>query len=72
MMWASAAIAKRPTGRGAACCHSHICNIHATEIASSQLVMERAHRLAPNDTRESYLKHTVVLLIPSMNLSGLR
>ena len=48
------------------------CNIHATEIASSQMVMELAHRLATNDTLQSYLKHTVVLLIPSMNLSGLR
>jgi hypothetical protein len=46
------------------------CNIHATEIASSQMAMELAHRLATNDTLQRYLQHVVVLLIPSMNPDG--
>jgi hypothetical protein len=46
------------------------CNIHATEIASSQMSMELAHRLATNDTLQRYLKDVVVLLIPSMNPDG--
>ena len=48
------------------------CNIHATEIASSQMVLELAHRLATNDTLQRYLENTVVLLIPSMNPDGQR
>jgi hypothetical protein len=31
------------------------CNIHATEIASSQMAMELAHRLATNDTLQRAL-----------------
>ncbi|HEX2779946.1 MAG TPA: M14 metallopeptidase family protein [Gemmatimonadaceae bacterium] len=46
------------------------CNIHATEIASSQMAMELAHRLASNDTLQGYLRNVVVLLIPSMNPDG--
>jgi len=46
------------------------CNIHATEIASSQMAMELAHRLATNDTLQRYLQNVVVLLIPSMNPDG--
>ena len=46
------------------------CNIHATEIASSQMAMELAHRLATNDTLQGYLQNVVVLLIPSMNPDG--
>ncbi|MEP7346183.1 MAG: M14 family metallopeptidase, partial [Gemmatimonadaceae bacterium] len=46
------------------------CNIHATEIGSSQMVMELAHRLATNDSLQLLLKKTVVLLIPSMNPDG--
>jgi hypothetical protein len=46
------------------------CNIHATEIASSQMSMELAHRLATNDTLQRYLDDVVVLLIPSMNPDG--
>ena len=45
-------------------------NIHATEIASSQMAMELAHRLVTNDTLRGYLEHTVVLLAPSMNPDG--
>ena len=46
------------------------CNIHATEIASSQMAMELAHRLATNDTLQRVLQDVVVLLAPSMNPDG--
>jgi len=46
------------------------CNIHATEIASSQMSMELAYRLATNDTLQQRLRDVVVLLIPSMNPDG--
>ncbi|MBC7791699.1 MAG: hypothetical protein H7Z74_17265 [Anaerolineae bacterium] len=46
------------------------CNIHATEIASSQMVMELAYRLATSDTLQRALANTVVLLIPSANPDG--
>lgn len=46
------------------------CNIHATEIGSSQMVMELAYRLATNDSLQPLLRQTVVLLIPSMNPDG--
>jgi hypothetical protein len=46
------------------------CNIHSSEIASSQMAMELAYRLVTNDTLRQALEHTVVLLIPSMNPDG--
>ena len=46
------------------------CNIHATEIASSQMAMELAYRLATSDTLQRALRDVVVLLIPSMNPDG--
>jgi hypothetical protein len=46
------------------------CNIHASEIASSQMSMELAYRLATNDTLQRYLENVVVLPIPSMNPDG--
>jgi hypothetical protein len=46
------------------------CNIHATEIGSSQMAMELAHRLATNDTLQRALERVVVLLVPSMNPDG--
>lgn len=46
------------------------CNIHATEIASSQMSMELAYRLATNDSLQRALRGVVVLLIPSMNPDG--
>jgi hypothetical protein len=46
------------------------CNIHADEIASSQMVMELAYRLATNDTLQAELKNAVVILIPSVNPDG--
>lgn len=45
-------------------------NIHATEIAASQMAMELAHRLATNDTLQRQLQDVVVLLAPSMNPDG--
>jgi len=45
-------------------------NIHATEIASSQMSMELAWRLATNDTLQAALRHVVVLMFPSMNPDG--
>jgi hypothetical protein len=46
------------------------CNIHSSEIASSQMAMELAYRLVTNDTLRRALEQTVVLLIPSMNPDG--
>ncbi len=46
------------------------CNIHATEIASSQMAMELAWRLATKDTLQRQLRDVVVLLIPSANPDG--
>ncbi len=46
------------------------CNIHSDEIASSQMAMELAYRLATNDTLQEELKHAVVILIPSVNPDG--
>jgi hypothetical protein len=46
------------------------CNIHSTEIASSQMAMELAHRLVTNDTLRRSLDDVVLLLIPSLNPDG--
>lgn len=46
------------------------CNIHADEIASSQMAMELAYRLATNDTLQAELANAVVILIPSVNPDG--
>jgi hypothetical protein len=46
------------------------CNIHSTEIASSQMSMELAYRLATNDTLQRALADVVVLLVPSANPDG--
>ena len=48
------------------------CNIHATEIASSQMAMELAYRLATNDSLQKHLEQEVVLIAPSMNPDGQR
>jgi hypothetical protein len=48
------------------------CNIHSTEIASSQTAAEFAYRLATSDspkTRE-VLANTIILLVPSLNPDG--
>lgn len=49
------------------------CNIHATEIASSQMAMELAYRLVTGDTPfevDKVLKDVIVLLVPTTNPDG--
>ncbi|MEA2489953.1 MAG: hypothetical protein QOH21_1745, partial [Acidobacteriota bacterium] len=48
------------------------CNIHATEIAASQMAMEWAHALASATDAETKrrLDNVVVLLLPSLNPDG--
>ncbi len=48
------------------------CNIHSTEIASSQMAMEWAHALATTNDPETKrrLDEVVLLLVPSLNPDG--
>ncbi|HEY4640890.1 MAG TPA: M14 family metallopeptidase [Thermoanaerobaculia bacterium] len=48
------------------------CNIHSTEIASSQMAMEWAYALATatNDETKRQLDNVVLLLVPSLNPDG--
>ena len=48
------------------------CNIHSTEIASSQMAMEWAHALATAQDEETKrrLNEVVLLLVPSLNPDG--
>jgi hypothetical protein len=48
------------------------CNLHSTEIASSQMSMELAYRLATENTPEAseILENVILLLIPSTNPDG--
>jgi hypothetical protein len=48
------------------------CNIHSTEIASSQTATEFAYRLATGDTPEirSILHNVIIVLVPSLNPDG--
>lgn len=48
------------------------CNIHSTEIASSQMSMEWAHSLVTASDPETLrrLDHVILLLIPSLNPDG--
>jgi len=48
------------------------CNIHSTEIASSQSATEFAYKLATGDTPEirDILKNVIVVLVPSLNPDG--
>ncbi|MCC6650260.1 MAG: peptidase M14, partial [Candidatus Eisenbacteria bacterium] len=48
------------------------CNIHATEIGSTQMAMEWAHALAGGDDAETKrrLDEVVLLLVPSLNPDG--
>ena len=49
------------------------CNLHSTEIASSQMSMELAHQFATAETSEikEILENVIILLIPSANPDGL-
>jgi Zinc carboxypeptidase len=48
------------------------CNIHSTEIGSSQMAMEWAHKLATTTDPETLrrLNDVIVLLVPSLNPDG--
>ncbi|HMF90899.1 MAG TPA: M14 family zinc carboxypeptidase, partial [Candidatus Angelobacter sp.] len=48
------------------------CNIHSTEIGSSQMAMEWAHKLATAQDEETRrrLSTSIVLLVPSLNPDG--
>jgi hypothetical protein len=48
------------------------CNIHSTEIASSQSATEFAYRLATGNTPKilSILHNTIIVLVPSLNPDG--
>jgi len=48
------------------------CNIHSTEIGSSQMVLEAVHRLATEDSpwARNVLDNVVFLLVPSFNPDG--
>ncbi len=48
------------------------CNIHSTEIASSQSASEFAYRLATGETPEikAILENVIVVLVPSLNPDG--
>jgi hypothetical protein len=49
------------------------CNLHSTEVASSQMSMELAYQLATADTSQvrAILENIIILLIPSANPDGL-
>ncbi len=49
------------------------CNLHSTEIASSQMAMELLYELATGTSSEiqEILKRTIIVLIPSANPDGL-
>ena len=49
------------------------CNLHSTEIASSQMSMELVYQLATEETPEikRILENVIILLIPSANPDGL-
>lgn len=48
------------------------CNIHSTEIGSSQMVLELVHRLATEDSAvvKKILDNVIFLLVPSLNPDG--
>ncbi|MBV8820042.1 MAG: hypothetical protein JO022_16885 [Acidobacteriaceae bacterium] len=48
------------------------CNVHATEIGSSQMVLEYVHHLATDNSPQTkhILNNTILLLVPSLNPDG--
>ena len=48
------------------------CNLHSSEIASSQMAMELAHALVTTDSLQQALKNVVIALVPSANPDGMQ
>ena len=48
------------------------CNLHSTEIASSQMAMELAYQLVTVDSLQQSLRNVVVALVPSANPDGMQ
>ena len=48
------------------------CNLHSSEIGSSQMAMELAYSLATTDSLQQSLKNAVVVLVPSANPDGMQ
>ncbi|MBC7842642.1 MAG: hypothetical protein H7099_10025, partial [Gemmatimonadaceae bacterium] len=48
------------------------CNLHSSEIASSQMAMELAYALATTDSLQRSLEHVVIALVPSANPDGMQ
>lgn len=48
------------------------CNLHSSEIASSQMAMELAYSLATTDSLQRSLRNVVVALVPSANPDGMQ
>ena len=48
------------------------CNLHSSEIGSSQMAMELAYSLATTDSLQQSLKNVVILLVPSANPDGMQ
>jgi hypothetical protein len=48
------------------------CNLHSTEIASSQMAMELAYQLVTTDSLQRSLRNVVIALVPSMNPDGMQ
>ena len=48
------------------------CNLHSSEIGSSQMAMELAYALATTDSLQQSLKNVVIALVPSANPDGMQ
>ncbi len=48
------------------------CNLHSSEIASSQMAMELAYTLATTDSLQKSMENVVIALVPSMNPDGMQ
>ncbi len=48
------------------------CNLHSSEIGSSQMAMELAYSLATTDSLQLSMKNAVILLVPSANPDGMQ
>jgi Zinc carboxypeptidase len=48
------------------------CNLHSSEIGSSQMAMELAYALATTDSLQQALRNVVIALVPSANPDGMQ